>query len=225
MEMKYCSKSVYEALYGSYLRSDPNVLLDAAGIEPSTWLNLPVLDLCGGNGRLSIAARKRGAMVRMVDADSNMSDIYELGKYGIDIRIGRVENMLQERFWQAHPPLFAAIFCQQAINYWLTKYNAIDVKHNMTLGGVFVFNTFNTLPPTIPVLRTRDMGDHNEYEVFYSTNNMVHHVQMREGFAPHQTSFSWISPEGFMSILEPHFDVERRTDGRTDIYVCRKEME
>lgn len=217
----YCRKEHYEALYASYLRSDPNELLDAAGIPPGGWPGLLVLDLCGGNGRLSLAARKRGAEVRMVDADGEMCDSHGLGKQGVDVRINSVELMLQERMWLSHSPLFGAVFCQQAVNYWLTRSTAKDVAQNMVPGGVFVFNTFNTLPSTVPAFRERDMGDHYEYEALHSVRGVVHHVQLREGYAPHVTSFMWIPPDEFERILSPHFEIERRTNGRTDIYVCR----
>jgi hypothetical protein len=129
--------------------------------------------------------------------------------------------MLQERLWLSHQPLFGAVFCQQAVNYWMTERAAKDLGANMPADGVFVFNTFNTLPSTVPTFRERDMGNHYEYEVFHSVHGVVHHVQLREGYAPHVTSFRWIPPDEFDRILAPHFEVERRTDGRTDIYVCR----
>lgn len=218
----YCHKERYESLYGSYLRSDPDELLDAAGIEPGEWPGLLVLDLCGGNGRLSLAARRRGAEVRMVDADGEMCDYHELGRQGIDVRINSVELMLQEHLWLSHQPLFGAAFCQQAVNYWMTEGTAKDLGKNMAPDGVFVFNTFNTLPSSVPTIREREVDGHMEFEVFHSACGMVHHVQLREGYKPHQTSFRWIPPDEFERILEPHFHVERRTAGRTDIYVCRR---
>jgi SAM-dependent methyltransferase len=220
----YCHKELYGALYTSYLQSDPNELLDAAGITKENWNHLHVLDLCGGNGRLALAAKKRGAKVRMVDADNNMCDPIELGKQGIDTRFKRVEVALQELLWMTHPPLFDVVFCQQAINYWLTPSTVKDVKDNMYPEGVFVFNTFNTIPSTVPTFREKNMGDHKEYEAFYlvASDSMVHHVQMREGYVPHKTSFRWISPDEFEQMLNPHFKVLRHTLGRTDIYICRK---
>lgn len=213
----YCRKDHYEALYASYLRSDPNILLDAAGIEPGDWSRLLVLDLCGGNGRLSLAARQMGAKVTMVDVDHEMCDGFLLRQQGIDVWFGKVEQIIP--VWDSS---FNAAFCQQAINYWLTPETAESTARLLKRDGVFVFNTFNTLPSTVPTIRERQVDGHMEYEVFHSAGGMVHHVQLREGYAPHQTSFRWIPPDEFDRMLEPHFDVERRTDGRTDIYVCRK---
>mgnify|MGYP000191189204 CR=1 FL=1 len=34
--------------------------------------------------------------------------------------------------------------------------------------------------------------------------------------------FDGLAPDEFERILEPLFEIERRTEGRTDIYVCRK---
>lgn len=91
----------------------------------------------------------------------------------------------------------------------------------MVWNGIFVFNTFNTKPPTRPIFRSVEMEDHTEYEAFYSVNNMVHHIQMREGFSPHQTSFLWISPNDFDEMLSPYFEVKRYTELKTDIYICK----
>jgi hypothetical protein len=225
----YCKKERYEALYGSYLRSDPNELLDAAGISPDGWKHRKVLDLCGGNGRLSVAARQRGADVTMLDADFEMCDRTELNiKQGIKLFFDDVGHALRTRFgnmWLYYPPKFDVVFCQQAVNYWIWKPSLLDLVINMDKDGVFVFNTFNTLPSTVPTFREHDMGDHMEYEAFCFANGFVHHVQLREGYEPHKTSFRWIPPDEFDRMLVPHFEVERRTAGRTDIYVCRLKEE
>jgi SAM-dependent methyltransferase len=217
MRVPYCRKSDYEALYGSYLKSSPHTLLDAAGVPPDGWKGLQVLDLCGGNGRLSLAAKRMGAEVTMVEADPEMCDSLELRSRGIDGWFNKVEDVLLA--FAGHR--FDAVFCQQAANYWLNNGTAEDVARVLAPDGVFVFNTFNTLPSTVPTFRERDMGDHYEYEALHSVRGIVHHVQLREGYAPHMTSFKWIPPDEFDRILAPHFEVERRTDGRTDIYVCR----
>jgi SAM-dependent methyltransferase len=183
-----------------------------------------VLDLCGGNGRLSMAARQMGAETAMVEADPQMCDALALEKWGIALWFHKVEEFLPHRdrsicYWHFR---FDAAFCQQAVNYWLTPETAEGVARLLNPNGVFVFNTFNTLPSTVPTFRERDVGDHYEYEALHSVRGIVHHVQLREGYAPHVTSFRWIPPDEFDRILAPHFDVKRRTDGRTDIYVCRK---
>lgn len=217
MHIPYCKKEQYEALYTSYLQSSPHKLLDAAGIAPDGWKNLRVLDLCGGNGRLSMVARQMGAYVTMVEADHEMCDSLQLRQWKIDVWFGRVEELLPLP-WNAR---FDAAFCQQAVNYWLTPETAKGIADVLNKNGVFVFNTFNTLPSTVPTFRERDLGDHYEYEAFHSARGIVHHVQLREGYAPHVTSFRWIPLDEFERILDPYFDVERRTDGRTDTYVCR----
>jgi hypothetical protein len=218
MRIPYCRKADYEALYGSYLQSDPHALLDAAGISPDDWKGLRVLDLCGGNGRLSMVARQMGAEITMIEGDPEMCDPHELRRLGIDPWIGTVEEILP--FFAVHRQ-FGAVFCQQAINYWLNSRTAAGVARVLNTNGIFVFNTFNTLPSTVPTFRERAMGDHYEYEAFHSARGIVYHIQLREGYAPHMTSFMWIPPDEFERILVPHFDVERRTNGKTDIYVCR----
>jgi len=56
--------------------------------------------------------------------------------------------------------------------------------------------------------------------VAYRAGNVVHHVQCREGYRPHLTSFLWISPEEFKELLEPYFYAQETVEGHTSIWKC-----
>ena len=89
----------------------------------------------------------------------------------------------------------------------------------------FIFNTFNTRPPTKPMVKEYDYEGHHFVEVGWriSKTKMVHHIQVRDGMEPHETSFKWITPSQFRRILESErFRVMVRVDGRTSIYVCTR---
>jgi len=65
--MIYPTWQIYEKLYAKYLHQSPRKLLDAAG----DLKDKSVLDLCGGTGKLSLAAHAvdRGRRIVMVESD------------------------------------------------------------------------------------------------------------------------------------------------------------
>jgi len=214
--MNYLDKKSYELLYERYLERSPDPLLDAAELKEGE----SVLDLCGGSGRLAIAARKRGAgIINVVDADINMADEEGLKKHCIDLVNSSVGCFLGQSIVK-----WDTIFSQQAVNYWLTRLSATIIHKRLKDGGRFVFNTFHYRPPEDPTFKGYKAANEDVVaECYYTVGNVVHHFQMREGCEPHYTSFAWISPDEFMDWLSPTLDVEvLRPNRNTDIYVCRK---
>ena len=93
----------------------------------------------------------------------------------------------------------------------------------MKVGGVFVFNTFNTRPSGTPKVKQYHYQDISFTEISYvNPDDKVYHVQIRQGYPPHIAEFKWISPEKFDEILSPYFKIERIIRNRTDYYRCVK---
>ena len=226
--MKYPDHVRYEALYQRYFRRGPDALLDLLW-TPNVY-NLAgqtLLDLCGGGGRLSREAKRRGAAVTYLDAEPAMTpeDLVLGGE--IAVEFGTVADYLSEVRFRGRR--FDFIACQQAINYWLIPGLAEVLADCLSLGGTFIFNTFNTKPSRQPTVKTYEMtdaiGDPQSFvEVSYlDDNGFVHHFQGRTGLAPHTTKFRWISPEQFREWLEPAFGViDEQRDGPTSIWRCTR---
>lgn len=214
--MSYLNRENYELLYERYLERGPESLLDAANLQEGE----NVLDLCGGSGRLAVAARKHGAgVVVVVDEDFRMANGEKLNKNVINFVEQNVVNYLC-----SHVVKWNVIFSQQAINYWLNKDIAKIVAIRLSDGGRFVFNTFHHAPPAVPTTKTyQASAGHVIAEMYYCVNNVVHHFQARDGCEPHYTSFRYISPKEYKEWLSPFFDVEIIRKGKNSaIYVCRK---
>jgi len=182
-----------------------------------------VLDLCGGAGEIALECVDRGAsFVSLVDKSADMTDLAEMRKSGVEVFLFDVGHYL---FVSNMPK--DVVFCRQAVNYWFGKKTVGDLYKSMNSGGVFIFNTFNQQPSPEPKVKKYELADEKGIvwsfvEVSWKVGFEVHHVQIREEIEPHHTTFQWIPPEYFKGILSYHFDVEVKTDGGTDIYICRK---
>lgn len=217
----YPDRETYRMLYRRYVddRSRPSgELLDLAG----DLAGKAVLDLCGGSGALSLDATRRGAAsVTMVDLASQMADLEALSKEGVRAKFAEVAGWLS----QAEARSFDAAFCRQAVNYWLTPEAASALAGVLRPGAPFVFNTFSRQPPRNPAdgIKSYLLDGRGFVELSWlCPDGTVQHVQCREGVAPHATRFRWIPEEEYRSMLEPHFSLEIRKDGGTDLYVCRR---
>ena len=114
--------------------------------------------------------------------------------------------------------------CQQAVNYWLDSVTVQGLWECLLPGGVFVFNTFHNKPSVeLKIKRYEHKGrQYIEISWLVPTWEIVQHVQICAGYAPHTTSFAWISPGRFDDILDPWFEVTRSVDGPTAFYRCVK---
>lgn len=225
METKYPDHRTYEALYAKYLDRGVDEIIGALPLLNGA----SVLDLCGGNGRLSRKLLEGGARrVVLVDREQAMvPDELILHEPKFRFRHGDVEEILAHLFIQTQETFDYAV-CQQAINYWLDDESAERVASVLRHDGVFVFNTFNQKPHSV-VPRVIEYGimDHTDnfhsfVEVAWCIDDVVHHVQIRDGMTPHYTTFNWISPKKYQEILSPYFVVEEKRNGRSSLYVCTK---
>ena len=239
----------YKALYAKYLgitsASAPTTshsadqLLDEARFEAGNT----VYDLCAGVLlRATRAAWTRGAKT-VVAVDSLFSATHgdhEFVPYGFEdnprgtwefldqdqkelenkvyIDPHEVQYSVLQRSYLGQK--FDVVICQQGINYWFI--DELSIKYLvecMAPGGRFVFNTFYKPPSTYPDWKTYYIDGKIFGEAFYMVDGMVHHLQMREGIAPHYTIFKWLPRESF-HVLHKYFLVSRITEGNTDIYCC-----
>ena len=118
---------------------------------------------------------------------------------------------------------FDIAFCRQAVNYWMNPQNAKNLAKIMSADGVFIFNTFNTKPPTDPKVKEYHLYNIKFVEISYiDKNDNVHHVQVREGMEPHITQFKWMSEEYLKNCLDKWFDIDIIVKNKTDVYKCTK---
>lgn len=210
--MKYPKYYVYEEMYKRYFLKGVNYLIDEASVNSYD----KVLDICGGNGRLTKELIKFSNDVSYLDKEKDMIPD-DLKKLGINVYNDSIENFVDNSNEK-----YTKVFCEQAINYWLLN---IDIKKFSNLflkDGLFIFNTFKNKPSTKPMIKEYVLDNKNYLEISYLVNNKVYHVQVCEGYEPHFTEFDWISKDMYNKILSPHFDIELKDTGKSLLYKCKK---
>jgi SAM-dependent methyltransferase len=215
----------YKKLYAKYLRgSRTKEMVDLAG----NLEGKKVLDLCCGGCRLTKEVKKRKPLqilsvdesLKMIPSDFKITfSIFQ--KWDIEtypIFCGSVKRALTDLGSNS----IDVIFCQQAINYWFSQEYVELIKNVLTSNGLFIFNTFNKKPSTIPITKKYyyEKTGQNYVEISWLVGNIVKHVQIADGMDPHFTEFQWIPPEKFKRLLKD-FKINVITDNSTDIYICR----
>lgn len=210
--MKYPRFDVYEKLYKRYFKKGVDYLVDECNIKRED----KVLDLCGGNGRLTRKLLTLTDDVTYVDQEGDMIPD-DLEKLGVKVINKSVQEFLDDKEDQ-----FDKVFCEQAINYWLLHVDVLKFSNILKKDGLFIFNTFSSKPSEKPMIKEYKIDDISYLEISYLVDNQVYHVQIREGFEPHFTVFDWISEEEYRRILEPYFDLNIKDDGKSALYICRR---
>ena len=221
----------YEHLYKRYLKRDPKELLEMAGMQEG----YRVLDLCAGsNGRASKAAVEMGASyVAAVDLNPFVKQLHSKRWSQ-----RKVEPFCEDVFGYVqynHIPKeerFDIVICQQGINYWLNSDNSHKRRDRLhKIAGVskrnfkLVFNTFNKMPPEKPLIKEYELDGNNYVEVVWTHNDHVNHIQIVNDLEPHFTTFKWLPREVIEKICdEAHLNIEVKTEGSTDIYVCTRKI-
>lgn len=212
--MKYPKYTTYKKLYKRFFLKGTEYLSSLVKIKPTD----KVLDMCGGDGRLTKELTKHSKFVHYLDQEKDMIP-KNLKDLEITVHNTSVENFLEEREMK-----FNIIFCQQAVNYWLLN---IDVKKLADIiedNGFFIFNTFSRKPSAKPSIKEYSIDNIYYLELSYLAQNKVNHIQIMEGLEPHFTQFDWIPKNTYKKLLSPYFDVELKDDGKTSIYICKKKQ-
>lgn len=212
MNTKYPKYYVYEALYKRYFKRDVKELIDLANISNSD----KILDLCGGNGRLTKELIKLSNDVSYLDQEKDMIPS-ELSLLGIKV----YNNSIQD-FINTTTEKYNKVFCQQAINYWLLNIDINKFANIFEHNGLFIFNTFKNKPTKEPMIKQYIIDNVSFLEISYLINNKVHHIQIREGYEPHYTTFDWIDMEKIYNLLNQYFEIETIEDKSTLIYKCKR---
>ena len=210
----------YDILYKRYLTRSSKELLELAGMKEGDR----VLDLCAGsNGRVTKAAIEMGAsFVVPVDLNPNVKKLYKIKHGCVDPYCQDIQGFLQFSNLDK-ADRFDIMVCQQGINYWFDKDIVRKFGSFIKKGGVFVFNTFNKKPSTVPSVKEYKIDGLAYVEIVWLVGKMVKHIQIVEGYNSHTTEFKWISPAYFKEGLSLSFrDVEVKTVNSTDIYICRR---
>lgn len=208
----------YYQLYARFQNSPIDRLFEGVDLTGKT-----VLDLCAGNGRLSLWALKNGAIhCDLVDRSWEMLPDIKTIPNAIETFNMDVRQFAEQFNFKRQYDIMA---CQQAINYWLdhqTQRRPILgelVKNLNPTGGVFVFNTFDTDPGTVPVVRQYKIDDESFIEVTYRINDQIYHFQGKEGVKPHLTRFKWYPYDKIMKLVRPHFNwIRTNSYGKTRIW-------
>ncbi len=212
--MKYPKYKDYEKMYKRFFNKGVNYLIDKTTIQRED----KVLDICGGNGRLTKELLKLCNDVSYLDKEKDMIPD-ELEKLG-----AKVYNEDIESFVSHAKEKYNKVFCEQAINYWLLYIDVEKFSNIFSSDGLFIFNTFSNKPPTTPLIKKYTIDNKQYVEISYLVNNTVEHIQIREGFPPHVTEFDWISKDKYYELLSPYFDIELFDDGKSSLYVCKRKQ-
>lgn len=213
----YPDYETYQALYARYYDRGVAELLKL--LEPLDGMR--VLDLCGGDGRMTLKALESGVeSVLLVDRESNM--VPSAVRQHKQVRVVIQEVYVALSVLLQHNDQFDRVVCQQAVTYWLNEATAKLVSQVLKPGGVFAFNTFNQRPSEIPRVLEYEFGGHSFAEVSWLIDNLVHHLQVRDGLPYHFTKFLWLSPERIWEILKPYFVVREEMHGKTSLYRCER---
>ena len=210
--MKYPKYTDYEKMYKRYFDKGVGYLIDKADLKRDD----KVLDICGGNGRLTRELLKRCNDVSYLDREADMIP-EDLEKLGV-----RVYNEDVEIFVNHSQEKYNKVFCEQAINYWLLNINIEQFSNIFLPNGLFIFNTFSNMPTKNPMITQYTIDGINYFEISYLVDNKVEHIQIREGYSPHFTEFDWISQEQYRELLSPYFDIELFDNGKSSLYKCKR---
>lgn len=210
--MKYPKYTDYEKMYKRYFDKGVGYLIDKADLKRDN----KVLDICGGNGRLTRELLKRCNDVSYLDREADMIP-EDLEKLGV-----RVYNEDVETFVNHSQEKYNKVFCEQAINYWLLNINIEQFSNIFLPNGLFIFNTFSNMPTKNPMIKQYTIDGINYFEISYLVDNKVEHIQIREGYSPHFTEFDWISQEQYRELLSPYFDIELFDNGKSSLYKCKR---
>lgn len=212
--MKYPRYTDYEKMYKRYFNKGVDYLIEKANLKEDD----KVLDICGGNGRLTKELIKKCKDISYLDKESDMIPD-KLKKLGI-----KVYNEDVESFVNCTNEKYNKVFCEQAINYWLLNINVESFSNIFLPNGLFIFNTFSNKPPTKPMIKQYEIEKINYLEISYLVGNKVEHIQIREGYPAHFTEFDWISKEQFQELLSPYFDLELIDNGKSSLYKCKRKQ-
>ena len=216
---KYPDYQTYRALYARYFDGGRSVVELLQLLQPLRGVRL--LDLCAGEGWVTIAALDEYVReVVLVDQESAMIPADMLDHPQVRVQIMPVRDALLQMHVRSES--VDRIVCRQALNYWLNPETAKLAADVLAPRGILAFNTFNERPSEKPYVREYKLGDHSFVEVSWLIGDTVHHVQVREGMAPHHTSFKWLSPRTIRQLLELYFDVDHERRGKTSLYKCMK---
>ena len=210
--MKYPKYTDYEKMYKRYFDKGVGYLIDRADLKRDD----KVLDICGGNGRLTRELLKRCNDVSYLDREADMIP-EDLEKLGV-----RVYNEDVETFVNHSQEKYNKVFCEQAINYWLLNINIEQFSNIFLPNGLFIFNTFSNMPTKNPMIKQYTIDGINYFEISYLVDNKVEHIQIREGYSPHFTEFDWISQEQYRELLSQYFDIELFDNGKSSLYKCKR---
>lgn len=210
--MKYPRYDIYEKLYKRYFKKGVNYLIEQANLKNDD----KVLDLCGGNARLTRELKRVCLDVTYLDQEKDMIPD-DLESSGI-----KVINKSVQDFLNTNDEKFDKVFCEQAVNYWLLHIDINKFSKIFNKDALFIFNTFSNKPSSIPMIKEYNLDEISYLEISYLVGESVHHVQIREGFEPHFTTFDWISEEQYKKLLSPYFDIKIIDDGKSALYICRR---
>ncbi len=210
--MKYPKYIDYEKIYKRYFNKGVEYLIEKADLQKDD----KVLDICGGNGRLTKELVKRCNDVSYLDKEIDMIPT-DLKTLGIKIYNEDIENFVKHS-----KEKYNKVFCEQAINYWLLNINIEKFSNIFLPNGLFIFNTFSNIPSKTPMLKRYIIDEINYLEISYLVNNKVEHIQIREGYPPHFTEFDWISKKLYKKLLSPYFDIELFDNGKSSLYKCKR---